>query len=278
MVKYKIYSIVTIFVLLALFSWMGQLSANNDVLTRQADPQQWPVVNGNYSTNRFSKLDQINELNAKNLKLAWSFDTTVPRGHEGAPLVLKGVPMGGGNTKNLMFFVTPYPNKVFALDLDATNATGQPVIQWKLEENQINPVPLGGPLTADANGFVTSGLHNIVCCDVVNRGVAYAQGNVYFTTLDGRLFKVDAATGTILKQKFILVDDEDPNEAEPLGTVTTQSPLVAGNKILVGMSGGEYGARGWLEAWNLDLTERQWRAYTSGPDSEMLVNTTLCND
>jgi lanthanide-dependent methanol dehydrogenase len=280
----------TTFVFLALFfSWTGQAFANNDILTRQADPQQWAVANGNYNTERFSNLNQINAANANNLKLAWSFDTTVPRGHEGAPLVIKGVPTPQG-PKNLMFFVTPHPNKVFAIDLDAIKSNGkQPGKFWETRLNSaggklgLDPVPLGGPFAGENGllsnpkppegyGKVISGLHSIVCCDVVNRGPTYANGSLFITQLDGRLTKINAGTGEIVKSINILVSDED-GQPEPVGEVTTQSPLVVNDKVLVGMSGGEYGVRGWLEAWDLDLNHRQWRAYTSGPDVDMRVNT-----
>jgi hypothetical protein len=80
----------------------------------------------------------------------------VTRGHEAAPLVI-------GST---MVIVTPYPNIVYALDLAKPGAT----VKWKFE-----PKPL-----AEAQG--------VACCDVVNRGAAYADGRVFFNTLDGTWF------------------------------------------------------------------------------------------
>ena len=57
--------------------------ANDDVLKQTADPNQWVLQTGDYFNQRYSKLEQINKDNVKNLKVAWTFSTGVLRGHEG---------------------------------------------------------------------------------------------------------------------------------------------------------------------------------------------------
>src|SRR5438093_3372301 len=122
--------------------------ANDDVLQQTAKPEQWVLQTGDYANQRYSKLAQINRDNVKNLKVAWTFSTGVLRGHEGAPLVV-------GDT---MYLVTPFPNIVYALDLTKPG----PALKWKYEPKQdSNVIP-------------------IACCDVVNRGVAYADGKIFF--------------------------------------------------------------------------------------------------
>ncbi|MFZ0789404.1 MAG: PQQ-dependent dehydrogenase, methanol/ethanol family, partial [Chromatiaceae bacterium] len=99
----------------------GQVFANAELLKLQEDPNLWVMPNGNYSSTRYSALDQINTSNAKDLKVAWTFSTGVLRGHEGGPLVMNDV----------MYIHTPFPNKVFALDL---NNDGK--IIWRYEPRQ----------------------------------------------------------------------------------------------------------------------------------------------
>ena len=82
--------------------------ANDDVRQQSAKPEQWVLPTGDYANQRYSKLGQINRGNVKNLKVAWTFSTGVLRGHEGAPLVVG----------NIMYIHTPFPNIVYALDLD----------------------------------------------------------------------------------------------------------------------------------------------------------------
>ena len=62
--------------------------ANQDVLQQTAKPEQWVLQTGDYANQRYSKLNQINRDNVKNLKVAWTFSTGVLRGHEGSPLVV----------------------------------------------------------------------------------------------------------------------------------------------------------------------------------------------
>ena len=76
-------------------------------IQNQPDDGQWPMPAKNYSSTRFSMLDQVNAGNVKNLKLAWTFSTGQTRGHEAAPLIVNGV----------MYIVTPFPNLLYALDL-----------------------------------------------------------------------------------------------------------------------------------------------------------------
>src|SRR3989442_15376865 len=87
----------------------------------QKDPNQWVTPGKNSSLTRYSELNQITTDNVKNLKVAWTFSTGVLRGHEGAPLVVG----------NVMYVHTPFPNIVYALDL---NQEGK--ILWKYEPKQ----------------------------------------------------------------------------------------------------------------------------------------------
>ena len=87
----------------------------------------------------------------------------VLRGQEAAPIV----------AEDTMFVVTPYPNILYALDLTKPGAP----LKWQHE-----PKPL-----AAAQG--------VACCDVVNRGAAYADGKVFYNTLDGQTIALDAGTG-----------------------------------------------------------------------------------
>jgi len=192
---------------------------------------EWNVPAGDYSSSRFSDLDQITPANAKNLHASWTFSTGVLRGHEGQPLVV-------GNT---MYVVTPYPNVSYALDL-ATE--GQP-LKWKVRpENSQTAVGLA-------------------CCDVVNRGAAYADGRIFYNLLDGHTVAVDVATGALLWRTQM------GNLAK--GETMTMAPLVVKGKVIVGSSGGEMGVRGWIAALDAASGKELWRAYNIGPDADIKV-------
>ncbi|OWK22791.1 hypothetical protein AJ87_45650 [Rhizobium yanglingense] len=93
-----------------------------------SDSKNWAIPTGDYANTRFSKLNQINKDNVKNLQVKWTFSTGVLRGHEGGPLVIGDV----------MYVHAPFPNTVYALDL---NNEGK--ILWKYEPKQDpNVIPI----------------------------------------------------------------------------------------------------------------------------------------
>ena len=204
--------------------------------TRIAAPRtgpagEWSMPAADYSNSRFSDLDQITAANAKNLHAAWTFSTGVLRGHEGSPLVVQ----------NTMYVVTPYPNVSYALDL---TQEGQP-LKWKAR-----PV----------NAQQAVGL---ACCDVVNRGAAFADGRIFYNLLDGHTVAIDAASGTLLWQTKM------GNLAR--GETMTMAPIVVKGKVIVGSSGGEMGVRGWIAALDAASGKEVWRAYNVGPDKDIKV-------
>ena len=92
------------------------------------------------------------------------------------------------------------------------------------------------------------------CCDVVNRGVALHHGKVYLATLDGRLVALDQGTGN----KLWSVQTTDPAKAYSI----TAAPLVAGNRVIIGNAGSEYGVRGYVTAYDAETGKLIWRFYT----------------
>ena len=191
----------------------------------------WPIPTKDYANTRFSGLDQIDEINVKDLRVAWTFSPGVLRGQESAPIVV-------GET---LYLVTPYPNILYALDLKTPAGT----LKW-----QYRPNP-----AASSQGAA--------CCDTVNRGPTYADGAIFFTTLDNHTVAVDAATGRE-RWKVKLGDIA-------VGETMTMAPLVVKGKVLVGNSGGEFGVRGWLTALDAKDGHVLWRAYSTGPDAEVLI-------
>ena len=159
----------------ALFA--GGASANDALITLSKDPNQWVMPPRDYANSRYSALSQINKDNAKNLRPVWTFSTGVLRGHEGGPLVIGDV----------MYMHTPFPNNVFALDL---NNNGQ--ILWKYEPKQ-DPTVIP-----------------VMCCDTVNRGVAYGDGKIFLYQADATLVALDAKTGSAVWR----VKNGDPKKGE----------------------------------------------------------------
>ncbi len=178
---------------------------------------------------RYSSLNEITATNVKNLRPAWTLSTGVLRGHEGAPLVL-------GST---MYVHTPFPNPVLALDLAGEGAP----IKWKYTPKQDPEVV------------------PIACCDTVNRGLAYAEGKVFLTQLDTHLVALDAATG---KELWKVKQGDHKN-----GQTITSAPLVIRDKVITGISGGEFGVRGFVTANNINTGEQIWRMYSTGPEEEV---------
>ena len=197
----------------------------------EADDGQWIMAPKNYASTRFSGLNDINTENVKNLRLAWTFSTGQVAGHEAAPLVVE----------DTMYVVTPYPNILYALDLNDGNGR----VKWVYK-----------PQPARA-------AQGVACCDVVNRGAAFADGKIIFNTLDVHTVAVDAATGEEVWRTRL----GDINRGETI----TMAPLVVKGKVLVGNSGGELGVRGWLTALDVGTGEIAWRAYSTGPDADVLI-------
>ena len=92
------------------------------------------------------------------------------------------------------------------------------------------------------------------CCDVNNRGVTYAEGKIFVGRLDGKLSAVDAKTGKELWTTTV-VDYKQ-------GSVITSPPLVVRNTVITGFGGGEYGARGSLQAYDINTGKEIWKTWT----------------
>jgi alcohol dehydrogenase (cytochrome c) len=140
-----------------------------------------------------------------------------------------------------LYVLSPYPNILYALDLTQPGAP----LKW-----QYNPKP-----AAAAQG--------VACCDVVNRGPTFANGRIYFTTLDAHVAAVNAETG----EEIWKVKLGEINRGETM----TMAPLVVRDKVIVGISGGEYGVRGWIEALNAEDGKSVWKAYSTGPDQDVKI-------
>jgi PQQ-dependent dehydrogenase (methanol/ethanol family) len=195
-----------------------------------AEDGQWTMPSKDYASTRYSGLNQINGGNVARLKLAFSFDTNNRRGQEAAPIVV-------GST---MYVITPYPNYVWALDL---TRNGKP--KWVFRPH---PKPAS---------------QGVACCDVVNRGAVFSGGRLYFNTLDGSVFAIDAASGRQVWRANL----GNINKGETI----TMAPLVAEGKVLVGNSGGEFGVRGWLVALDAGSGRVAWKAWSTGPDKDVLI-------
>jgi PQQ-dependent dehydrogenase (methanol/ethanol family) len=135
-------------------------NVDGDRIAAAAANAEWLSYGKDYSEQRFSPLDQVNEGNVAQLGLAWHAEFDTDRGQEATPLVVDGV----------MYTTTAW-SKVFAFDAK----TGEKL--WSFD-----------PKIDGAKGFHA-------CCDVVNRGVAVWKGKVYVGTIDGRLIALDAKTG-----------------------------------------------------------------------------------
>ena len=186
---------------------------------------------GDYGNLRYSPLSTINTSNVQNLRAITTMSTGIPQGHEGQPLVID----------NTMYVVTPFPNNLIAVDLTKPGGA----VKWIFE-----PHP-------DRRAV------GIACCDVVNRGAAFANGKIIYSLLDANLVAVDVATG---KQAWrTKVGDIN------IGETLTGAPLVIKNKVIIGNSGGELGVRGYVAAFDVDSGKELWRAFNTGPDADVKI-------
>jgi alcohol dehydrogenase (cytochrome c) len=195
------------------------------ILNARSEPENWITYYGAYNGQRFSPLDQINTENVKRLVPAWVFQAGMSGliagastySFEAAPVVVDGI-----------MFLSGWDGWVWALDAK----TGVEIWRYK------HAVPFDVSL----------------CCGNVNRGVAVAQGKVFFVTANAHVLALDATTGK-------RVWDKTYGDVRA-GESATVAPLVIKDKVIVGSSGGEFGVRGHLDAFDLETGEHQWRCYT----------------
>lgn len=192
----------------------------------------WPTAALNPAGTRHSPLEQITPANVLQLEEAWRFRTGVTGPHEGAPLVV-------GAT---MYLHTPHPNRVTAISLDEPGT-----VRWRYAP----PVTAAAPLT----GFRGSG----------TRGLAWHPAGIVFVPItSGYLAALDAQTG----REIWRVRNADSR----LGGAVQSAPVVIGDVVVIGMAGSEYGLRGYLSGYRAQNGALLWRAYTTGPDTDLLLS------
>ena len=196
---------------------------------------EWPLPGRDYASTRHSPLAQITPANVAGLHAGWTFSTGLIGAHEGNPLVIG----------SLMYVHSPFPNTVFALDLAKP---GAPAV-WSY------PIPAAAARSIPPTG----------CCDLGSRGLAYhPSGKIYVPLLHGELAALDAKTG---KEIWRL-----RNAIGRLGATMPAAPLVVKDLVIVGTGGSEFGIRGALTGYDAVTGKLVWRAYHTGPDTEVLID------
>ena len=184
----------------------------DDVALRSAGKSgdEWLTYGLDQGETRYSPLSQINATNIRRLGPAWSYDLGAGGGNqEGTPLVWNGTIYGITNW-----------SVVFAVDA----RTGKERWRWDPEVNQTAVRP-------------------IICCGVVNRGVAIYQGKIIAPIIDGRLEALDAETGRPVWEARV---------AYPQDNYTmTMAPRIAKGKVIIGLAGAELLIRGQFAAYDV---------------------------
>lgn len=140
----------------------------------------------------------------------------------------------------IMYIHTPFPNEVYALSLDSGK------IIWAYKPKQ-DPKVIG-----------------VMCCDTVNRGLSYAEGKIFLYQADTTLVALNSTNGKVVWK----VTNGNPAIAE----TGTAAPMVFEDKVVVGISGGEYGIQGRITAYDIDTGKRVWIGYSQGPDNLTLID------
>jgi alcohol dehydrogenase (cytochrome c) len=138
-----------------------------------------------------------------------------------------------------ILYITETPALLTALD----GRTGRPL--WTYRRAPANGVP--------------------GCCGPVNRGLAVLGDTLYHMTYDARLVALDRHSGTLLWETAVA----DPK----LGYSSTSAPLVLSDRVIVGVAGGEFGIRGFLDAYDAKTGRRLWRLWTVPAAGEPGVET-----
>ena len=180
---------------------------------------EWTMHGGDFGEQRFSPLNQISEGNVQKLGLFWSHEFGTHRGLEATPLIVDGV-----------IYTTIEWSVVTAIHAK----TGE--VLWMYDPQ------------------VPRSRARRICCDVVNRGVAFYNHKVFVGTLDGRLVALDAKSGTLVWD-VVTADQSKPY-------AITGAPRVAKGLVLIGNAGAEYGVRGYLSAYQAETGKLAWRTYT----------------
>jgi lanthanide-dependent methanol dehydrogenase len=150
----------------------------------------------------------------------------------------EGGPLVIGDT---LYIHTPFPNNVYAIDLKDQSI----IWSYKPQQNAEETIP-------------------VMCCDTVYRGLGYAEGRIFLQQADTHLVALDAKTG----KEIWKVRNGDPKKGE----TNTNAPLVVKDKVITGISGGEFGVKGFVAAYNTSDGKLAWKAYSVGPDKDLLVD------
>ena len=195
------------------------------ILRARTEPQNWLTYYGAYDGQRYSALDQINTQNVRRLKPEWVFQCGAVGLQAGATTyAFEAAPI----VVDGVMYITGWDGWCWALDA----VTGQELWRYR------HAIPFDVSL----------------CCGNVNRGVAVAHGKVFYVTQNAHLIALDAANGKCVWDK--VYGDVRAGES------ATVAPLIIKDKVIVGSSGGEFGVRGHLDAFDIDSGEHRWRCYT----------------
>jgi PQQ-dependent dehydrogenase (methanol/ethanol family) len=187
---------------------------------------EWLTYNMNWSEQRYSPLSQINASNVAKIGVAWS--TEIPAAPGPAQNRQEATPLV---FNGVLYSITPW-SVVYAVDA----RTGKELWHSDPEVNQ-------------------QIWQSRICCGVVNRGIAMYQGKIIAPVVDGRLRALDLQSGKILWETRV--------SPENMAYTITMAPrVIKGNKVIIGVSGGEYGVRGFFDAYDTETGQKAWRFYT----------------
>ena len=228
--------------------------ANDEVRKLIDNPNYWAYPGGDYNNWRYSELNQINTKNVNKIVTAWTFSTGRLQGHEGGPLVLP--PSATGLDGDTLYIHSSFPNDVFAISLD----TLEIIWYYEPQQDEAETVP-------------------VMCCDIVNRGLGYSMGQIYLQQNDSTLIALNAKTGELnwsVKNGSEITDDINSKEGVGVGPASGMTNTNAAHpikdKVFTGCSGAEFGVRCWLAAYNAKDGSLAWRAFSMGPDEDILFD------
>src|SRR5436190_2916148 len=195
---------------------LGQ--SNSELAKGSANTSEVLNYGMGYDLQRYSPLKQINAANVRKLAPAWHYSLDDNRAEESQPIVHKGV-----------LYITTHAATA-AIDVKSGTQL------WKTKVEYPADVP------------------KVVCCGVINRGVAIFDGKLFRTTLDAHVIALDAKTGKELwRQKAA---------DYKVGFSMTVAPLVADGVVITGISGAEFGTRDFIDGWDPATGKHLWRTFT----------------